>query len=104
MRHRITIQQAVKSSDGMGGFVETWGPICTVWASMRQESGKELVNADKIQASRRVQYGIRYRADIAANMRILHGSRTLNIVAVLDPAGTFERLELIAEEVDADGS
>lgn len=102
MRHRIEIQQAVKLSDGMGGFTETWGQVCTVWASMRQESGKEMVNADKIQATRRVQYGIRYRTDIAANMRILHGSRTLNIIAVLDPAGTFERLDLIAEEVSAD--
>jgi len=102
MRHRIEIQQAVKLSDGMGGFTETWGPVCTVWASMRQESGKELVNADKVQATRRVLYGIRYRTDIAANMRILHGSRTLNIIAVLDPAGTFERLDLIAEEVGAD--
>lgn len=34
LRHRLTLQQEVKTADGAGGYVRTWQNIADLWAEI----------------------------------------------------------------------
>jgi len=90
----------VRGSDGGGGAAETWEPVADLWAMLEPRSGKEVVEADRLSGSRKVDVTIRYREDVAPNMRFRLGDRSLDIRAVLDEDGRRRFLKCACEERD----
>lgn len=92
LRHRITIQQKTETTAASGepiGFV--WADIATdVPAEIVPLSGREFLAANAEQAETVSRATIRYRADITADMRVIHGALAHNITAIL-PDPTFSR-------------
>lgn len=41
LKHRITIQQCTKASDGQGGFTSTWSTLVSVWSKATPQSERE---------------------------------------------------------------
>ena len=96
-RHRIVIQAATIIRDPMGGEVLTWEDRGTVWAEVAGASGLETLQAQQGQATVDHVITMRYRPGVVPTMRILHGGRIFDVLAVLeDPRHT--ELRLMARE------
>lgn len=98
MRHRITFQQEVKTSDGHKGFTVGWQDLVSVWASVEPLSGREYFYSHQIKAELSHRVRIRYRADITVKMRIKHRGRVLGIESILDKKERREELEILCKE------
>lgn len=101
MRHQITFQSENPSADTAGGYVLAWTNGATVWAEIKtrfSHSGSEKFSAGQLE--NRTSYAIttRYISGITPKMRILFGSRVLNIRSVVNLDGKNEILEIFAEE------
>jgi len=90
----------VRESDGGGGAAETWEPVAEIWAMIEPRSGKEVIEADRLSGSRKLDVTIRYREDAAPQMRFRFGDRVLDIRAVLDEDGRRRFLKCDCEERD----
>jgi len=78
--------------------VETWADHATVWATVEYLSGRELWQAQQANSEANGRVRIRHRADVDPTMRIIYGSKTLEIITVL-PADTKNReLHLLFKE------
>ena len=93
---RITIQQPSASVDALGQRVETWSDVATVWARARPVRGREFFAAGAEQSEAAVTFGILYRSDVTAAMRVLWRSVPHAIVAdPIDVDGGRHTTELI---------
>ncbi|PTQ12955.1 phage head-tail adaptor protein [Sphingomonas oleivorans] len=77
-----------------------WAPVCTVWAQVRDvlPSRAERLADGLTIVNRPARIRIRYREDITSDMRILYGTRVMQIVAGPVELGRREGLEMMAEE------
>lgn len=98
LNRRVTIEQRSSTVDAIGQPVETWTTVATVWADIRFQRGLESLRADSTTSIARASVRIRYRAGINAGMRVVQGSTTFNIIAVL-PQGR-EWIDLSCEVVN----
>lgn len=83
LNKRITIQQQSATQDDAGQPINTWVDVATLWAEIRDVSGREFIAADGQQKQVQTKILIRHREGIESQMRVLHGSNTYNIEAVL---------------------
>jgi SPP1 family predicted phage head-tail adaptor len=102
LRHRLTLQQEVKTDDGAGGYVRTWQNVADLWAEISSVNlksyGNEIFHFGKIQSEISHKVIIRYRNTISTNMRLLFGNRVFNIRSILNKDENNEILELLVEE------
>lgn len=99
LRHRLTIESPVESSDSMGGSTITWNAIGTVWGALSPLSGRELLQAQGVQAETTHRAVMRYMWGVSAKCRIIFGSRVFRITA--PPRDTDERhRELILDCIE----
>ncbi|MEK4798058.1 phage head closure protein [Thermoactinomyces sp. FSL K6-2592] len=100
LKHRVTLQEEVKTPDGGGGSVVTWQDVATVWASVEPLKGRELYAAQQVRATLTHKIIIRYRPDISVNvkMRAVYNNRIFNITSVINEQESNKTLQLLAEE------
>ncbi len=98
LRHRLVLESRVHVGDGGGGATETWTPITTLWAAVRQKGGREQEAADRLAAKTTTEITIRYREGVTPDMRFRQGTRYFNIRAVLDADGRRRWLRCTCEE------
>jgi SPP1 family predicted phage head-tail adaptor len=99
LRNRVTLQQLTRTDDGAGGYTETWTGVATVWADVYPLKGNERYEAQQVQANLSHRVTIRYRTGVEPSMRLLYGTRTLTIEAVIDPEERHRELILMCSEV-----
>jgi len=96
--HRIKLQTATRASDGAGGSTVTWSDTATVWASVEPVSGREPYVAQQLQGQVSHKVVIRYRSGVTHGMRVLFGTRTFDVQAVLNGKERNESLTLYCQE------
>jgi len=72
-----------------GGFDESWVELGKLWAEISIPTGRTAPMADRLEATVTAEIKIRYRSDVVAGMRLIHGSGTYLVEAALpdrDPA------------------
>ena len=75
MNKRITLQEPVKTADGMGGFKVVWTDRGTVWAEFKTPPALSVNGVEGAVASVAVrEIKIRRRQDVAHGWRVLYGS------------------------------
>lgn len=81
----ITIQAFTGTQDSAGEPISDWAaiPDGTVWADIRDVSGREFVAAGADQARVTTRIRIWRRDEVAPTMRILHGRVVYEIHAAL---------------------
>lgn len=97
---RVTIQQVTETQDAAGGLVKAWSTFATVWARVEAIRGNEYFDAQVVQADLSHKLTIRYLSNVVPKMRISYGSRTLEIVSVLDDTNRRAWLTLMCVERD----
>lgn len=102
LRHRIQLQAKVETRNAQSGArAWTWSTIAngTVWAAIEPVSVSDFTAAAAIQSKVVARIIIRHRADVNAQMRVLHGSKIYNIEGVLpDKDSMLEYITLACSE------
>ncbi|SEG20440.1 phage head closure protein [Marinobacterium lutimaris] len=110
---RVTFQQlAGGESDNGYPDTDSWedvvvnGSPLTVWAEVRQTTGRERWANDHVAVTSPINVRIRYKIGpfIHSAMRIKHGDRYFQLKATpIDPDGKRESLICLCEEITPDG-
>lgn len=98
MRHRLVIEARDAISDSGGGQTVSWSSGATVWAEITPLSGGELLRQDRLSATITHRISLRYRSDVAPEMRFRSGERLFEILTVRDVDERHRRLECLCEE------
>ena len=99
LKRRVTLQGAVRTPDGSGGFTETWQSIASapnVYAAIAPLSGSEQLRFHQLETTVTHRIVIRYRNDVTPALRITDGTTIYNITSVTDMGGLGAYLELLA--------
>jgi SPP1 family predicted phage head-tail adaptor len=87
MTKRITVKYnaAGDTKDANGDPVEDWQPLCTVWAKVEINSGREFYASRKVNAQWNGIFKFWYRPGIDSTMKVFYGDREFDILTVLNP-------------------
>lgn len=100
-RHRITIQSPGTVATGLNTGQQDWSDpstVCQCFASIEPLSGRELWQAQQVEATVTHQIKILYRSGITPPMRALFGSRVFHFESILNRDEANEELEILATE------
>ena len=98
LRHRLKLQEATETRDGHGGITRGWVTYSVRWASVEPLRGQELFAAQQINAEITHRVRLRYCDDLTASHRLVFGSRSLNILSILNPEERNRELEVMCKE------
>lgn len=100
LRRRITFQSQSKDADAAGQRADSWSNLATVWGSVQDVSGRELVRGGVVSGQANTLIRIRHRSDITNGMRAIVGPRSFEIVSPpIDRAGRRRDLEVLCREL-----
>lgn len=96
LRHTVAIQQPVETQNDFGEPEITWSNVATgIWAGIEPLSGREFFESQHFNAEINVRVVMRYRNDITAKMRILHGDDEYYVDTVINFDGRNRELRLM---------
>jgi SPP1 family predicted phage head-tail adaptor len=99
LNRKVTIQLPPTAEDEVGHPTGDWTTLSTVWANIRHLSGLETVKGGAEASVAKASIRIRYRADVTAAMRVVHGSTTYEIKAVLPDEAWKQYLDLACQVI-----
>lgn len=99
LRHRLTLQTATDGKTATGRPTRTWATTDTLWGSVMPLSGSEVNEAQALEGRVDHEVHIRYRASVTPKQRLIHRTRTLEIVSVRDVDEMQRELVLMCREV-----
>jgi SPP1 family predicted phage head-tail adaptor len=94
---RVTIQTATLAADGGGGSTKTWAALATVWARVVPKTGRESMEADRVNATSSFLFVIRNRSDVNETCRFVWAGETYNVRNVRRTGTRTMYLEIDAE-------
>ncbi len=99
LRHRVTIETPGGTASAFGEVAQSWSTVATVWAAVEPTSSRERVENEQTKTFTTHRVLVRYRDDVTTSERVTFGSRTLNILSVINPNEQNATLELLCTEV-----
>lgn len=100
MKHRLTIQHPVLTSDGAGGFSESWANIATapvVYAAITPANSGAQLKYGQLETTATHHIVIRYRTDITPAMRLTDEEGvSYSIISVTAQNGAKGYLEILS--------
>ena len=100
LRKYVTIQEKTgETRDSYGSLTWTWQTLQQVYAAIEPLSGREFFDAQEVQADVSVRIRIRALAGVKPDMRVVYGSRVLEILSVLDLEERGQEMHLMCREV-----
>ncbi|WP_338016370.1 phage head closure protein [Rhodovulum sulfidophilum] len=99
-RDRITIQRQGAEDDGHGNVVSEFEDLLSLWADMREATGKEKISSGVVEASRMATIRIRFSSaarGITAADRVVARGQTWNIRSIARIGRVGEILEMLCE-------
>lgn len=87
LRHRVQIQTPNETRDAYGGVTVAWSTVADVWASIREQAGRESLMSGQNTGELLVEIRFRHIAGVTLTpkYRILHGDTPYGIRAVMNP-------------------
>ena len=84
LRHKVTIQEPVKSQDPeTGAVINGWRDVVTVWAEITDLSAREFIAAQAVNSAVTTRIVIRFRRGVTNRNRIMYQGDIYNITGVL---------------------
>lgn len=88
LRHSVSIENYTTARGANGTETQSWSAAETVWASIEQLSGRELMIARQIKADATHRITMRYTSNLTAKSRVVFGSR---VFYPLDPPANTDQ-------------
>ncbi|MEM1104062.1 MAG: phage head closure protein [Pseudomonadota bacterium] len=98
MRHRVAIQNPVRTSDSGGGAAVSYLTTAEVWADVEPLASTGPVSADRREYRPRFDVTIRFRSGVDFRTRIVHDGRALTINSIRSENERGKFLVLRCEE------
>lgn len=100
LNRRITIQRRGTATDAWGSPVpgaENWVEVGKTSAIIKTLSGLGAIKADAQASTVKASIRVRWRTDLTAGMRVLHGGTVYDVQAVLPDVAGREHVDLVCE-------
>ena len=94
---RITLQRPSTTRGELGGQITTWAAVATVWANIRDLTGRETFAAQAAGSHVSQVISIRHRTDIDATCRVLMDSGRIGKIAWIAEIGRRAGLQVFIE-------
>ena len=94
---RVTIERLTYVEDPMGGGIETWAPLATLWAAVEPLNGREFFAASTTLSETTTRIRVRYRPDLTVIDRINHGGVLYDITSIINPRSGDRELVLMCK-------
>lgn len=95
---RIRIEKPSTAQDDHGQPLAKWSTVAEVWASVARTPGSEVWASAQRNARVPTVFRLRARGDVSPEMRVIHGSRVLDIRSVVAPSARSDEMLLVCEE------
>ena len=96
LRHLVDIQEPVETQNAYGEPEVSWSNVATkVWADIQPLRGREFFASRQFNAEVDVRIVMRYRSDVTAKMRVLHGSNEYYIDTPINVGERGRELQLM---------
>lgn len=82
LNEEIVIQSYAMTSKSTGERVPTWSTFATVWANVKERTGREYYNSDQFSADAAAIFTIYYRSDVTRKMRISYRGQYWDIESI----------------------
>ena len=102
LRHYVAFHDVTEAEDGAGGTTETWTESFSAWVAVWPLSVSEYTENLRVGADITHRVRMRYRSGVKHKMKIVWGSRTLQIKSKINKDERNHTLDLICEELDVD--
>lgn len=99
LRHKATIQTSTEAQNSFGEPIRTWTTFATVWMEIAPMTGRELTAQKAALSETTIRVVIRYLSGVTPKMRVVYGTRTLEIESVADRDERHAEMELMCHEV-----
>lgn len=99
-RKRVTFQEAFETPDGGGGNATSWRNTVTVWGGLREERGRERVEAGRLESAMAGTLTVLSSSDtrqIGAANRVLIDGIAYQIRSIGNPDQKNKELEMVVE-------
>lgn len=100
---RITLQQRVAGSNALGQAISAWANLVELWASAEPLRGREFFAAGQTQSEVSTRFTVAWRAGVTSALRVVWRGQAYDIVAVVEPLGQGQILELMCAQGVGDG-
>ena len=93
-RDAVTVERAVESADGFGGYTPVWSTLTTLFGLIETASGDEPMTAGRLEPDETVVVTCHYRSDLLESDRLDIGSDKFNITRLenIDRRSQFLRI------------
>ena len=98
LRHRMWLKEPTHTSDGMGANTTTWGTVEVFWGSVEPLRGREWIASGLENSEVSGKIVRRYKSGITPDMIVAFGSRTFQIVSVINVDERNRELQLMVME------
>lgn len=95
LRHKITLQKPPEYGQAEDAYTD----VATVWANINPISGRELFAAEQFASEITHKVRIRYRNGITPSMRVKYGTRTFEIMYVINEYERDRIIQLMCKEL-----
>lgn len=99
LRHRVTLEAPIDAPDGAGGFSRSFAPVAELWARVAPGGAREDFVEQRAEQATNHVVTIRWRDDVAKDMRLVHRGRRLRIQSAVDPDERRRFLVCHCEEI-----
>jgi len=96
---RVTLQKPSTERDDYGQQINAWTTLGEAWAAVEPLQGREFLAAGAEQSEVTARIRMRWRSNIAANMRVLHGTDTYNIQTCIHVKSGRDELHLMVKRL-----
>jgi SPP1 family predicted phage head-tail adaptor len=91
LRHRVTLEEQVTTTNEFGETEVSWVGFAQVWAAIEPLSAREYIQAEAMQSNVSARITLRWRPELKASMRIVHKDTIYNPAGILaDPVSGQE--------------
>jgi len=98
LKQRVILQAPTKAPDGMGGSVDTFATIDTIFAAIWPTSASERMQQMGTTMTITHRIRIRYRSDIRTSWRLNFKNRHFDIDSIINPNMESKILDLMCKE------
>lgn len=98
LRHRVIIEQPDDSRSASGAIVKGWVEFASRWASIQPIRARETFQSKEFISEVTHQVKVRYLEGLTNKMRLVFGTRTFDILEVLNVDERNRELVLSCKE------
>lgn len=98
LKQWLVIQSPVNTKNDHGEIIQTWQTYAELNGSVEPSSAREFWRANQVVADATHGVTCRFYPGVTPAMRILYGSRVLNILSVLNDGENDAELQILCKE------